>query len=290
MRVRNLALAFVAVAAMALPARADVILTWHMSNFVPANSSDTFPPGTQIPGNDPLGPAILGNSAGNPLSFMPGETKYLQVAIQVNNNPPTVVGGQNQNLWGNSNGTGPNAANNAGNTLVGWGFEFKYPSIVINPFTSPGSGNGNNTNARILNGSQPEGPTTGFASTFPASYANYNMGGTAMGGADLAGGLGTDANGLISDFALVTVKVRAGNTPGSGVIQLADLNSGPSVANFGLADGVTNIDTLLFTPAHNSFPLFITVAVPEPSSMCLVGLAVAGIGWRKLRRKVAVVA
>jgi hypothetical protein len=53
-----------------------------------------------------------------------------------------------------------------------------------------------------------------------------------------------------------------------------------------LLDG-TNLDTFIFSAAHGgqmAFPLYIQV-VPERSSLCLAVLAVAGIGWRKWRRK-----
>jgi len=292
MRVRNLALAFVAAAAMTLPARADVILTYHLSSFNPPTNGDTLATGSQIPSNDTLGPAISGNSVGNPLMFMPNETKYIQIAIQVNSNPPLSVNGQNQNAWGNPSGTGPNSANNAGVTLSSFGFEFRYPvSLVINPFTPPATPllNQNNTNARAESGPQPDGTSPGyvFAQGHPTSFTNYNMGGTVIGGLDTGTGLGTATNGLLPDTIIAVMKVRAGNTPGTGTIQLFDPNSAPTAASFGLLDN-TNLDDIIFAPGHNNFPLFISVAVPEPSSMCLVGLAVAGFGWRKLRRKAKV--
>lgn len=80
-------------------ARSDIILTYHLSSFVPAIPGD-MPPATPIPTNDPLGPALTGpgvanpNSPSNPLVFTVGETKYLQIAIQANAMAPTIVNGQ----------------------------------------------------------------------------------------------------------------------------------------------------------------------------------------------------
>lgn len=288
MRVRNLALACVAAVAMVLPARADVILTYHLSSFVPSNTSDTFPPGTQIPSGDVLGPQLL-TTPGTPLVFMPGETKFIQVAIQANANPPTVVNGQNQDNW---------TIADDGNTLTTFGFGFNYPlSLVINPFTTPVAPllNQNNPNARSQSGPQPPGGgATGyaFATSHPITYTNYNMGGTAIGGLDTNVGLGRapGATALLPSTILAVLKVRAGMNPGTGTITMTDLNTAPTAAGFGLLDG-TNLDDIIFAPAHNNFPLHIEVAViPEPSSMCLAGLAIGGLAWRKLRRKKVAVA
>jgi len=292
MRVRNLALACVAVMACVMPARADVILNYHLSTFNPPTNGDTLATGTQIPTPDsPLGTALTGpgvatpNSAANPLVFNAGETKYIQIAIQANATPPTSVNGQNQLNW--------TTANN-GNTMTAFGFDFRYPlSLVINPFTPPVAPllNQNNTNARSQSGPQPTdggsgGPSGYFFSTgHPITYTMYNMGGTAMTGLDTAIGLGTGVSGFLSDTLIATLKIRAGSVGGDGTITMLDLNSSPTAAGFGLIDG-TNLDDIIFAPAHAGFPLFIrVVAIPEPSSMCLAGLAVVGFGWRKLRRK-----
>lgn len=97
---------------------------------------------------------------------------------------------------------------------------------------------------------------------------------------------------LLPDTNIAVMKIVAGSTPGSGQISLFDLNTAPTASGFGLLDG-TNLDSIIFgyngTTDTRNFPLFIAVA-PEPSSMCLAGLAIAGFGWRKLRRKAPVAA
>ncbi len=104
------------------------------------------------------------------------------------------------------------------------------------------------------------------------------MGQTAITGADTGDGVFADA-GILPPTVLFTFKVIAGSAPGNGMITLTDVN--PLVGNMGTVMGF--FDPIIFDPAHNNFPLYITV-VPEPSSMALVGLAVAWVGWRKRRR------
>jgi hypothetical protein len=293
MRVRNLALACVAVVAYAIPAHADVILDYHLSTFVPANPG-TVPPASQIPSTDALGPLIAGNSAANPLMLSQGQTIFLQICIQANATPPTMISPDNQANWTPS-------AGGSGNTMTTFAFGMNYPlSIVTQPYNppSPPALNQNFSNARSQSGNQPDGTTPGyvFATGHPITFTNYNMGQTAITGLDLGAGLGTGTTvsggvNLLSDTCIAVMKISAGMTAGTGQISLFDLNTAESAAGFGLLDG-TNLDTLIFSAAHggqNSFPLFIQVAaVPEPSSMCLAGLAIAGFGWRKLRRKAKV--
>lgn len=191
MRVRNLALACVAVVAYVMPARADVILTYHLSSFVPTTPGTMFPPATQIPANDPLGPQIggvgtPGESAANPFILAPGQTIFLQIAIQANANPPIV---------GNNGGGPPDMQANwttatNGITMTTFALGLQYPlSIVTQPYNPPSPPllNQNNPNARSQSGPQPDGSSTGyaFATGHPITFPNYNMGQTAITGADL---------------------------------------------------------------------------------------------------------
>jgi hypothetical protein len=296
MRVKHLALACVALLAWIIPARADVILTYHLSTFVPANPANFYPPGTQIPTNDPLGPALTGpgvinpNSPTNPLVFVPGQVRFIQVAIQANAVAPTMIAGQDQANWTPSGG-------GSGNTMTTFGFVFHYPlALVTQPIDFPIGPflNYNTPSSRAQSGPQPDGSVPGyqFSTGYPITYPGYNMGGTAMTGTDNNAGLGTSnftSNGInvLSDTNLAVFKIIAGNNLGSGVITMADLNTSPASAQFGLLDG-TNLDTLIFSLAHGgpnaAFPLYIQV-VPEPSSLVLAGLAMAGFGWRRLRKK-----
>jgi hypothetical protein len=291
MRLKHIAMACVVVLAYIRPARADVILTYHLSTFVPANPG-TIPPASPIPAHDPLGPAIVGNNAANPLVLTPNETKFLQICIQANATVPIVGGPMGQDHQANW------TTASSGNTMTSFAFGMNYPwQLVTQPFTlpSPPALYQNNSNARAQSGPQPDGSPTGYAFSAGYPYINpFSMGLIEMDGVDSNVGLGTTATSaggvnLLPDTNIAVMKLVAGTTLGSGVITLFDLN--PLVADFALVDG-TNLDSLIFTPAHGlngnasqAFPLFISVAAPEPSSICLASLAAAGFAWRKLRRK-----
>lgn len=272
--------AVLAVVALAMPARADVILTYHLSNFNPPTQGDTLATGTPIPANDPLGPLITG-----PLTFYPGQTRYIQIAIQANANSPTMVNGQNQFNWTTAN---------SGNTMTTFALGFLYPgSLVAQPFTQPMPPqlNQNQTNATALTGPQPmSGGPTGYA--FTTGYPNFTWTPgfpfpyyiTCITGTDSVAGLGVSPTGYLSDTPLCILKIRAGTSLGSGFITMQDLNTAPTAVGFGLLDG-TNLDPIIFASAHANFPLQVIVTAPEPSSLCLAGVAVAGFGWRRWRRK-----
>jgi PEP-CTERM motif len=296
MRVRNLTLAMVAVMAWGVPARADILLNWHLSTQA-ANPSDTA--GTPITSLDvPLGPALTGpqaaipNSVSNPLIMTPGQVILLQLAVNCNATPA----GAGQNNWKPLDTNGVNGGPNPNNTLIGWGFDVQYPlALCVQPFNTAA----NNTRNATANNytDQPDGPGNADGSTFGITLTPpFNAGVSRLGGLDLGNGLGVQSGGgatpgILSDWVICTFKIRASATPTGPQplpITLADTSLIPTASAFGLGDG-TNLDSIVFSAAHggqNSFPLFIQVnAVPEPSSMCLAGLAIAGFGWRKLRRK-----
>ncbi len=106
------------------------------------------------------------------------------------------------------------------------------------------------------------------------------MGGTAMVGLTTGSGFPAIA-GLLPESVIATLKVEAGLIQGNGVISLTDYNS---AAGFELSDG-TNLDPIIFSAAHNSFPLYITV-VPEPGTLGLFAVAAAMmLGFHILRRR-----
>lgn len=292
MSLRNLAITFVALAACVSQARADIVLNWHLSNFVPANPADVG--GTTIPDGVAMGSALTGplaanpNSAANPLVFNPGEVKFLQLAINANTNLPTIVGGQFQVDWGVYH----HGANmNPTKSLVAWGMDINYPpSLVSQPVTDTSGLTRNNLRAKNFD-FQPDGmPGDGEGSTLNALYPTgfvYNTGTTRVSAYDVGLGIYAQTQGIIPDWLFVTFKIRAGNNLGTGQITLTDSIPRPTAGEFGLGDN-TNFDTIIFNDPvlglnMRNFPLFIQV-VPEPSSMCFAGLATAGIGWRRLRR------
>lgn len=78
-------------------------------------------------------------------------------------------------------------------------------------------------------------------------------------------------------------------TPGSDNATNTGFDNTGSPAVPGVLNG---IDPTIFGPSFlTTFALpFTVIGVPEPSSMVLCGMALAGIGYRKLRRKTVVVA
>jgi hypothetical protein len=159
---KNLTLACLAAIAFALPTRADVILTYHLSTFVPAYPGD-MAPASPIPTNDPLGPALTGPGVANPnsptnrLVFAPGQAQFLQIAIQANAAAPTNIGVDNQANWTPSMG-------GTGNTMTTFAFGMHYPlALVTQPYAPPDplAFTINNMNARSQSGPQPDGSTPG---------------------------------------------------------------------------------------------------------------------------------
>jgi hypothetical protein len=243
MLIRAVSLLFVVMAA--LPAKADIILSYHLSSF---NGPDTAP----IPDNLPTGPALSN------FSISVGEVKYLQVAIEAT---LPVIGGQ-------ANWTGTNG-------LIAFGFAFNYPSsLVSQPFITPmiPTLSQNWPNARS------ESP---FSTGHPITFTQYNMGSTAITGLTLGNGLLAN-NGQLSPTVIATFKL-VGVSTGSGQFSCSPLQPlTPGLS--GLSDGVTTLDSIIFAPPHANFPISFQVsAVPEPSSFAMMGLA-AAIGWRRLRR------
>jgi hypothetical protein len=84
---------------------------------------------------------------------------------------------------------------------------------------------------------------------------------------------------------------------GTQTMRLSDRSADPDFtvlrngSNSADLSNYITLDSVIFGGSHPFFDLNINViAVPEPTSMALVGMALAGIGYRKLRRKKEVVA
>ncbi len=258
MNVKKVTLGCIVAFASVVPLRADVILTYRLSSFVP-NVPGDVQPADPIPDSDPLGAPITG-----PLVIPLGSERYIQVCI-IGTAPPPMQTQNPQLLW------------NGSNRMITFAFAFNYPSGVLAqpyvplqiPFLDD---NLSNANAQLP-----------FAVGHPNTFPSYNMGQTAITGVTLLSGI-QGTSGVVSERVIATLKVR-GATTGTGMITLTDLNLSPTEAGFGLAGG-QNLDNFIFAPAHNNFPLAVQVIpAPEPSSMALAGVALAGIGWRKWRQR-----
>ncbi len=234
-----------AVVFAALPARADIVLSYHLSSFNGPATAD-------IPDNLPVGPAI------SSFSLAIGEVKYIQIAIEAT--APV--------LPGQANWTGTNR-------MPAFIMKVNYPTAFMSqPYVNAGpllNQNLHNATAQVPFG-------TGHPNTFPG----YNLGSTVITGTDTAGGIGA-SGGILPPRVLATLKF-VGTAVGSGQLSITEHFPQPTAAEFGLLDG-TNLDPIVFAPAHANFPMsFSVTAVPEPSALALSGCTVAAIGWRRLRR------
>jgi len=249
-------LAAVAVVAAALPARADLVLEFIEVGAINAPAS--------------TGPALTS------LNMEPGTTRFLQIALR-DTTGNTVAWSLNGN---DANPAGPGSLGLASFLLRFTGL----PGIAENPAPTAG-----NVNARLVDQIN-YGPL--FAGTSPPAFTNF--GGLLQFGSE-PGAVPDPAN--QNRIALFNLRVNAIGA-GAGAFTLSDSNPAPSsIENSTIRDadlgGVPNpgtiegIDQLIFGPGSaNVFSLPVTV-VPEPSSMALAGLALAGFGYRKLRRKKA---
>ncbi len=272
MSVRHSALVCLAAFAIVMPARADVILGFRIG--APPSGNDQTNPiwiDNQLdPINDTNQPVALGAPIVSPLVFLfYPQTIYLQVTIATNANAlSSPTPSFPQSAWTNTN------------SLKSFAFGLSYPQNVVNPFAPPIppiDPDQNNHNARAI---------VPFATGNPSTFTGYNMGSTALTGSTTGVGVGAAAGQIAGNERVIAVFRLVLGSYGSGAISLFDLNTDPTAAGFSLQDG-QNVDEYIFHPSHaNSIQVIVTpFPLPEPSSMALAGVALAGIGWRKWRRR-----
>jgi hypothetical protein len=260
--VRLVFTAIIAILAATSPARADIILSYHLSSYTgnPGN------PNAPIPNNLPAGPQV-DSATGLVLSL--GQTVYLQVAITANLSSPTAIGFNDQLRW-DPNFYGPGSPND----LYAFGFHLRYPTTIVSqPYDVPMPGVFT-YESRNSNVNAPFSPR--WANGFPG----YNMGSTPIAGVNDLNpyGLISEAPGVKATFPLATFRITA-DYVGSGRMSVADNYESLYQSSFLLADG-TDLAPLIFDPSLPShytsgfgyFPLLVTV-VPEPSSFILAGCA-----------------
>lgn len=266
MRLKNFVLAAMAALAITLPARADILLGFRTLNSPPALPTTPISSGL----------SMANTTATSGLTMNPGDVRYVAVTVRVT---PTNAGPV-QNFWNSVSGTTGDL-----NQLAVFGMSLTFnPAVADNPYiplpTSGATLNENNANMRIQTAGQA------YSNALPGdpfSAGWRNIVGTSLGGLQLDG-----ANNL-AEIPIAAFKIVA-TAPGTTNFTLSRMTlGGPPPGGtqqqvWTITDGATtqSMDAEVF--AGGNFSLPVTV-VPEPSSMALAGLAFAGMGYRKLRRK-----
>lgn len=271
MRVRNLVFVATAALAIAMPARAALTLEFVQVASINAAASTA--------------PAISSSIQTTPATFT---DVFVQVCLRDN----LYAGpGTGTIPWQDNGGAG--GAGSLGLSLFFNRFDTS-SNLAFNPSpTVP-------ANAAIF--TTAYGSLTGGTMPGPGGFTNF--GGILNFGFEPGFIPQQDGSGPGGRISLYNLRVRFNTTTTdvTGFINLRDQN--PNAADFtslanadpgGPNPGTTSvIDSLIFGgPAGgnggpNVFSVPFTIhAVPEPSSMALCGLALAGFGYRKLRRKTA---
>lgn len=300
MRLRTLVLAACAAVAMAMPSQAQVPTTlnyeWHLISVTTTPNTGATGMGATARTNVALAP---NHFQLNPLN--PGDIVYLQLMIR-----DTHPMGKTYN-WGFGNGVYPPV-----NPFNGTGFSTVGGRVVgsAGVFQPAGTGSGNARFTAPID-SELAGPNPTPGANYPLPDGDF----TGVGAVPYSGiqqfvaenattvtfngtsGI-TDGNpwengefprlrGASTEYLMPVINMRFNAiAAGSGTLQLLDLfpTNDNGVSTDGALPGVPGGDMLDSQMFGSYVPLQITV-VPEPTSMTLVGMALAGLGYRKLRRK-----
>jgi len=270
-------LGVVAALATIMPARADVFLTFNSLLSPPAT------PTTAIPNN--LGTGNINPTPLTSLTMNPGEVRY--VAICLNANAVGVTPNDWQSQW---NQIDP-FATHPGAGLTGTGMNITFnPTVADNPMTT---GAAQNANFRVQTAGV--GYSAASLQTPPAGlrqYGTLTTDGLYLGANAVDGSNPPDFS--LNPTPLLVFKI-VGGAAGTTNYTLSPLtqNANPNgsvqpIFQWVDVERQTNAfgESTVFGGTHVTYQLPVTV-VPEPSSMCLAGLAFAGLGYRKIRRKFA---
>jgi len=261
MRFKLFMLAAVAALATAMPARATIVLEWHLStnqanpNYVTGPNPDATSNG-DYDLNGVVGPAV----AGNTLNLAQGQSVILQAVLhQIDNVGPNVFTYQP----------------GGGGGLIAYGVRVDNTTPALATHFQPSNSNANTRGVGLY---------------------GFNGGGTTIvtGGQGAAGSTAaftivrdlTTGDWFNSDgfYPLFNFKFTANSTGagGTGTLQFNDPQ--PGGADIGSV-ATPNMDAGIFGSAPAL--TFNVAGIPEPSSMVLCGLGLAGLGMRLRRKKVA---
>jgi hypothetical protein len=273
---------------MAMPAQAQLTFEWHLV--------ETFPVAGPIAGPAQTNAALLPNA------FTPGgsvgpltEGQSVTLQLMIRDATGTTF------PWAFGDGVYPPPASN----INGTGFFSVGMLVRGTPGVFAPAGNSNATR-RLTPAIDTELPAFAQGSNFQpygsvGGFAGFNPGAAEI-NLQTTSGL-QDGNPFENgDFPRVRPGTTAALMPifnmtftagsaGMGSLQLLDVDGTPQNAVYtgpNPAPGGDMLDATLFS---TYVPLQISVVpVPEPTSMALVGVALVGFGYRKLRRKKEVVA
>jgi hypothetical protein len=280
MRFKLFLLVAVAALATAMPARATIVLEWHF-NSTPNTNYNVTPNPDQGPGgsnefgdyptNAVVGPAVPGNNLG---VLNAGQTVFLQVVLhQIDNVGPNVFTFNGPGTQGTQINVPP--GNPGGGGLIGYGVRIDNSAPTLATHVQP-SANSVNTRGTNLYGFNGNGasivPTTGGGSLPAGSVAPFTI------IRDVTTQDWFNSDGF---YPLFNFRFQAAASPagGSGTLTFADPSGGADIGS----QATPNMDAAIFANA----PALTFSVVPEPSSMVLAGLGLAGLGYRLRRKKVA---
>jgi hypothetical protein len=261
MRFKLFMLAAVAALATAMPARATIVLEWHFANsqVSTAYASGPNPDPTSEPDYPVIGLVGL-PIAGNTINLNQGQTVILQAVLhQIDSAGPNVI---------------PYVPGGGGG-LIGYGVRFDNSAPALATHIQPSA---NNTNTRGVNIDGFPGAGTGIVT----QGSNSTVGSTSA-FTTVRDVTGSDWYNSDNFYPLFNFRFQATNSGagGTGTLTFVDPSGGADIGTV----AVPNMDAGIF----GSAPVltFNVAGIPEPSSMVLCGLGLAGLGMRLRRKKVA---
>jgi len=271
MRFKLFLLAAVAALATAMPARATIVLEWHLANSQSATTYSTAPnPDQGVGGSNEggagdyptigvAGPAIAGNSSANPFQLNQGQTVILQAVLhQIDTAGPNHI----------------DYVPGGGGGLIGYGVRINNSAPALATHLQPSNNNLQTRGVNIygFSGNGATIVTQGFGSAGTTSSFTVVR--------DITTQDWYNSDGF---YPLFNFKFTANNSGSGGPVTLtfADPSGGADIGTV----NQPNMDAGIFGSAPALF--FNVQGVPEPSSMVLCGLGLAGLGYRLRRKKAA---